>query len=213
MALEAQGQAARLSKPSWKDPRLLIGILLVLASVAGVVALVGNAGKTVPVYAAKDALVVGQKITPESFNIVHVQLGDVGGKYLNPEVVLGENSVAVRMVPKGELVARSSIGQTDALDRKPAPVTVSEPLPKEVVVGSYVDVWVALPDERNGFQAPVLMLPGAEVAALNVASGSLGSGKYMQIMVLVSDAQMPKFLGAVANKAKVSVVWNPGAAQ
>lgn len=213
MALEAQGQAARLSKPSWKDPRLLIGILLVLASVAGVVALVGNAGKTVPVYAAKDALVVGQKITPESFNIVQVQLGDVGGKYLNPEVVLGENSVAVRMVPKGELVARSSIGQTDALDRKPAPVTVSEPLPKEVVVGSYVDVWVALPDERNGFQAPVLMLPGAEVAALNVASGSLGSGKYMQIMVLVSDAQMPKFLGAVANKAKVSVVWNPGAAQ
>ncbi|POH74627.1 hypothetical protein [Arthrobacter glacialis] len=213
MALEAQGQAARLSKPSWKDPRLLIGILLVLASVAGVVALVGNAGKTVPVYAAKDALVVGQKITPESFNIVHVQLGDVGGKYLNPEVVLGENSVAVRMVPKGELVARSSIGQTDALDRKPAPVTVSEPLPKEVVVGSYVDVWVALPDERNGFQAPVLMLPGAEVAALNVASGSLGSGKYMQIMVLVSDAQMPKFLSAVANKAKVSVVWNPGAAQ
>lgn len=213
MALEAQGQSARLSKPSWKDPRLLIGILLVLASVAGVVALVGNAGKTVPVYAAKDALVVGQKITPESFNIVQVQLGDVGGKYLNPAMVLGENSVAVRMVPKGELVARSSIGRTDALDRKPAPVTITEPLPKEVVVGSHVDVWVALPDERNGFQAPVLMLPGAEVAALNVSTGSLGSGKYMQIMVLVSDAQMPKFLGAVANKAKVSVVWNPGASQ
>lgn len=213
MASEAQGQAARLAKPSWKDPRLLIGILLVLASVAGVVALVGSAGRTVPMYAAKDALVVGQKITPESFTIVQVQLGDVGGKYMNPQVVLGENSVAVRMVPKGELVARSSIGQTDALDRKPAPVTISEPLPKEVVVGSHVDVWVALPDERNGFQAPVLMLPGAEVAALNVAAGSLGSGKYMQIMVLVSDAQMPKFLGAVANKAKVSVVWNPGAAQ
>ncbi|MHA7269937.1 CpaB family protein [Arthrobacter sp. HLT1-20] len=213
MALEAQGQAARLSKPSWKDPRLLIGILLVLASVAGVVALVGNAGKTVPVYAAKDALVVGQKITPESFSIVQVQLGDVGGKYLNPAMVLGENSVAVRMVPKGELVALSSIGRTDALDRKPAPVTITEPLPKEVVVGSHVDVWVALPDERNGFQAPVLMLPGAEVAALNVSAGSLGSGKYMQIMVLVSDAQMPKLLGAVANKAKVSVVWNPGASQ
>ncbi|MEO8219386.1 MAG: hypothetical protein ABI563_01195 [Specibacter sp.] len=213
MASEAQGQAARLAKPSWKDPRLLIGILLVLASVAGVVALVGSAGRTVPMYAAKDALVVGQKITPESFTIVQVQLGDAGGKYMNPQVVLGENSVAVRMVPKGELVSRSSIGQTDALDRKPAPVTISEPLPKEVVVGSHVDVWVALPDERNGFQAPVLMLPGAEVAALNVAAGSLGSGKYMQIMVLVSDAQMPKFLGAVANKAKVSVVWNPGAAQ
>jgi hypothetical protein len=213
MAVEEHGSAPRLSKPSWKDPRLLIGILMVLASVAGVVALVGSAGKTVPMYVAKDALVVGQRLSNESFTIVQVQLGDVDGKYLDPQEGLAENSVAVRMVPKGELVSRSSVGQTDALDRKPVSVTVDEPLPKEVLVGTYVDVWVALPDERNGFQAPILMLPGAEVAALNVAASSLGSGKNTQLMVLVTDAQMPKFLGAVANKAKVAVVWNPGAAQ
>ncbi len=213
MAVEEHGPAPRLSKPSWKDPRLLIGVLMVLASVAGVVALVGSAGKTVPMYVAKDALVVGQRLSDDSFTIVQVQLGDVDGKYLDPQEGLAENSVAVRMVPKGELVSRSSVGQTDALDRKPVSVTVDEPLPKEVLVGTYVDVWVALPDERNGFQAPVLMLPGAEVAALNVAASSLGSGKNTQLMVLVTDAQMPKFLGAVANKAKVAVVWNPGAAQ
>lgn len=211
MAVDEYAPAPRMRKPSWKDPRLLIGILMVLASVAGVVALVGSAGKTVPMYAAKNALVVGQKITPESFTVVQVQLGEVGGKYMDPAEVLGDNSVAVRMVPKGELVSRSSIGQTDALDRKPVSVKVDEPLPKEVLVGTYVDVWVALPDERNGFQAPVLMLPGAEVAALNVANSSLGSGKNTQLMVLISDTQMPKFLGAVANQAKVSVVWNPGA--
>ena len=213
MAVEEHGSAPRLSKPSWKDPRLLIGILMVLASVAGVVALVGSAGKTVPMYVAKEALVVGQRLTADSFTIVQVQLGDVDGRYLDPQEGLAENSVAVRMVPKGELVSLSSIGQTDALDRKPVSVTVEEPLPKEVLVGTYVDVWVALPDERNGFQAPILMLPGAEVAALNVAASSLGSGKNTQLMVLVTDAQMPKFLGAVANKAKVAVVWNPGAAQ
>ena len=212
MAMEMPGQAPRLSKPSWKDPRLLIGILLVLASVAGVVALVGNAAKTVPMYVAKDALVVGQKITPDSFTIVEVQLGDVDGKYLDPADALDANAVAIRMVPKGELVSRSSIGRIDALNRKPAPVTITEPLPKEVVVGAYVDVWVALPDDRNGFAEPVLMLPGAEVASLASASGSLGSSKNTALMVLVSDAQMPKFLGAVANNAKVSVVWNPGAA-
>ncbi|MEV8181637.1 SAF domain-containing protein [Specibacter sp. NPDC078692] len=213
MAMETSGPAPRLSKPSWKDPRLLIGILLVLASVAGVVALVGNADSTVPMYAAKDALVVGQKITAESFTVVQVQLGDVDGKYLDPTDELDVNAVAVRMVPKGELVSRTSIGRIDALDRKPAPITITEPLPKEVVVGAYVDVWVALPDDRNGFVEPVLMLPGAEVASLSAASGTLGASKNMALMVLVTDAQMPKFLGAVANKAKVSVVWNPGAAQ
>lgn len=211
--METSGPAPRLSKPSWKDPRLLIGILLVLASVAGVVALVGNADSTVPMYAAKDALVVGQKITAESFTVVQVQLGDVDGKYLDPADELDVNAVAVRMVPKGELVSRTSIGRIDALDRKPAPISITEPLPKEVVVGAYVDVWVALPDDRNGFVEPVLMLPGAEVASLSAASGTLGASKNMALMVLVTDAQMPKFLGAVANKAKVSVVWNPGAAQ
>lgn len=213
MSSDGQGQAPRLTKPSWKDPRLLIGILLVLASVAGVVALVGNAGKTVPRYAARDALTVGQQVTAESFMIVQVQLGDVDSKYLSPKEALDENSVAIRMVPKGELVSRSSIGAVDALNRKPAPVTVEEPLPKEVVVGAHVDVWVSLPDDKNGFRPPVLMLPSAEVAALNMASSSLGSGRNTQLMVLVTDAQMPEFLGAVANKAKVSVVWNPGAAR
>ncbi|MHA7175523.1 SAF domain-containing protein [Arthrobacter sp. Sr24] len=212
MAMETSGPAPRLSKPSWKDPRLLIGILLVLASVAGVVALVGNAERTVPMYAARDALVVGQKITADSFTIVQVQLGDVDGKYLDPADELETNAVAIRMVPKGELVSRTSIGRIDVLDRKPAPITITEPLPKEVVVGAYVDVWVALPDDRNGFLEPVLMLPGAEVASLSSATGSLGASQNMALMVLVTDAQMPKFLGAVANKAKVSVVWNPGAA-
>lgn len=213
MVLDSRGPAPRLAKPSWKDPRLLIGILMVLASVAGVVALVGSAGRTVPVLVAKQALVVGQTVDADSFRVVQVQLGEVHDQYLDPGEALEENTVVVRMVPKDELVPRSSIGHTDALDRKPVSVSVDEPLPKEVVVGTHVDVWVSLPDERNGFQAPVLMLPGAEVAALNVAATSLGSGKNMQVMVLVTDDQMPKFLGAVANKAKVSVVWNPGAAR
>ncbi|RAN79287.1 hypothetical protein B5P43_15340 [Bacillus sp. SRB_336] len=208
--MDAQGRAPRLGKPSWKDPRFFVGILLVLASVAGVVALVGGADRTVPAYVAKDALVVGQTITRDSFDIVQVRLGDLEAKYLDPGGALPGHAVAVRMVPRGELVPASSIGGTDALDRKTASVSVTEPLPKEVVAGSHVDVWVALPDERNGYREPVLMLPGAEVAAVNDATTSLGSGKSTQLMVLVTDVQMPKFLGAVANKAKVSVVWNPG---
>jgi hypothetical protein len=32
-------------------------------------------------------------------------------------------------------------------------------------------------------------------------------------MVLVEDKQMPALLGAQANEAKISVVWNPGGAR
>lgn len=211
MTMGGQRQAPRLAKPSWKDPRLLIGILLVLASVAGVVALVDSAGTSVPMYVAKDALTVGQKITPDDLTIVKVQLGDVDGRYLSPRDALDTNAVAVRMVPQGELVSRSSIGRVDALNRKPASVTLEEALPPDIVVGARVDVWVSLPDDRNGFKPPTLMLPGVEVAGLNAASSSLGGSRNTQLLVLVTDSQMPGFLGAVANKAKVSVVWNPGA--
>ncbi len=40
-------------------------------------------------------------------------------------------------------------------------------------------------------------------------SSALGAAKTTVVMVLVTDEQMPKLLGAQANKAKVSVVWNP----
>ncbi len=54
---------ARLKRPSWKDPRLLVGLLLVLASVAGVVFLVGSADRTTEVYAARDGIAVGETLT------------------------------------------------------------------------------------------------------------------------------------------------------
>ena len=80
------------------------------------------------------------------------------------------------------------------------------------MAGSRVDVWVALPDTRNGFSEPTLLLPGAEIAQVTTGSTALGSTRSTVVMVLVPDEQMPKLLGAQANKAKISVVWNPGGA-
>lgn len=205
--------AARLKKPSWKDPRLLVGVLLVLASVASVVAVVASADKTTEVYAAREALAVGQPVTEESLVRVKVRLGDLDGAYFRAVDALPEHQVAVRMVGKGELVARSSLGVVDALDRKPAGLSIEDALPKEVAVGSRVDVWVSLPDAKNGYAEPQLMLPGAEVASLTPGSMALGASRTTQLHVLVSDAQMPKLLGALANKAKVAVVWNPAGGQ
>jgi hypothetical protein len=205
--------AARLKKPSWKDPRLLVGILLVLASVAAVIALVGGADRTSDVYAARDTIVVGQKITPDALVVVRVRLGDLEGAYWPLADTLPPDQVAVRMVPKGELLARSNVGKADALGRKPAALTIDEALPKEAVVGSRVDVWVSLPDAANGYAAPKLLLPGAEISELTPGSTALGGTRSTLLHVLVTDAQMPQLLGALANKAKVAVVWNPAGGQ
>ncbi|MET1021993.1 MAG: hypothetical protein ABWX69_07325 [Arthrobacter sp.] len=203
---------ARLKKPSWKDPKLLVGVLLVLASVVGVIALVGAADQTAEAYTAREAIAVGEKLTVDKLNRVKVRLGDVEQHYLTPATGLADGLVAAQRIGKDQLVPRDSFGQLDSLDRKPVAVTIDDVLPPQAVAGSRVDVWVALPDTRNGFSQPSLLLPGAEIAQITPGSTALGSARSTVVMVLVADEQMPKLLGAQANKAKISVVWNPGGA-
>lgn len=205
-----EGGGARLKKPSWKDPRLLVGVLLVLASTAGVVSLVAAADRTTEAFAASEPIAVGEKLTPEKLHRVNVRLGDVEGNYLTPEEGLSEGLVAIQRIGKDQLLPRESFGQPDALARKPVAVTVDEALPPQAVAGSRVDVWVALPDNRNGFSEPALLLRGAEIAQLTPGSNALGAQRSTVVMVLVPDGQMPRLLGAQANKARISVVWNPG---
>lgn len=212
MSANASATSARLKKPSWKDPRLLVGILLVLASVAGVIALVGAADRTIQVYVAREGIAVGQKLDKDDLSIVKVRLDDVEASYVTVEAGLPEGKVAVQRIAKNQLLPKESIGEADALDRKPVAVTVEDSLPAQAVPGSRVDVWVSLPDAQNGFTEPRLLLPGAEIAQVTEGSSALGASKETVVLVLVTDEQMPKLLGAQANKAKVAVVWNPSGA-
>lgn len=202
--------AARLRRPSWKDPRLLAGILLVLVSVAGVVLLVGSADRTTEVFAARDGIAVGEKLTQDNVVRAKVRLGDTEGQYITAESGLPDGVVAVQRIGKDQLVPRASLGSVDELDRKPVALTIEEALPAQAVAGARVDVWVAQPDDRNGFSEPKLLLSGAEIAEVTAGSTALGSSKTTVLMVLVEDARMPALLGAQANEAKISVVWNPG---
>ncbi|WP_120520094.1 SAF domain-containing protein [Arthrobacter celericrescens] len=201
--------AARLRKPSWKDPRLLVGILLVLASVAGVISLVGAADRTVQVYVAREGIAVGQKVSKDDLSVTKVRLDDVEAGYVTVESGVPEGKVAIQRIARNQLLPKESLGDADALDRKPVAVTVEDSLPAQAVPGSRVDVWVSLPDARNGFAEPRLLLPGAEIAQVTEGSSALGASKQTVVLVLVTDEQMPKLLGAQANKAKVAVVWNP----
>jgi hypothetical protein len=210
MVPDSSATAARLRRPSWKDPRLLVGVLLVLVSVAGVVLLVGSADRTTEVFAARDGIAVGERLTADNVVRAKVRLGETEQQYITAESGLPEGVVAVQRIGKDQLVPRASLGIVDELDRKPVALTIGETLPAQAVAGARVDVWVAQPDARNGFSEPKLLLPGAEIAEVTSGSTALGSSKTTVLMVLVEDGQMPALLGAQANEAKISVVWNPG---
>lgn len=198
----------RLRKPSWKDPRLLLGILLVLASIAGVVSLVRAAETSIVVYAAKDDIPVGQPVGLDQLVPVEVRLGATAARYLT-EGNLPSGRVAVQRTSKGDLVPVSSLGSNDVLHRSPVAIILQEPLPTEAVAGARADIWIALPDGRNGFGEPRLLIPAAEIAHVQSAASGLGGPRETVVHVLVDPDKLPQLLGAQANKAKVSVVWNP----
>lgn len=199
-----------MKRPSWKDPRLIIGLLLVFVSIAAVVAIVEGADRTIKVYAAKERIDVGQHVTAKDLVAVPVQLGDVRNEYVAASGGVPGNSYAQRLVNEGELLAASALGQADELERKPVGITVDEALPDEAKVGSRVDVWVSAPLEDGSFSDPELLLPGAEISEITNSSSALGSSTTTELHVLVHDEKMPELLGALSNDANLAVVWNPG---
>lgn len=208
MASLSRAEGGRLRRPSWKDPRLLVGVLLVLLSIAGVVALVRSAETRTMVYAAREDIGVGETVGSDDLIGVEVQLGDVERRYVS-EASEAAGRVAVQRIPKGDLVPMSSLGSADRLGRRPVSVNVTDVLPTAIVAGARVDVWVGLPDGRNGYAEPKLLVPAAEVAHVETSSSALGGQRETVVHVLVDPQQLPALLGAQANKAKVSVVWNP----
>ncbi|MHA7281674.1 SAF domain-containing protein [Arthrobacter sp. TMS2-4] len=209
--VQLPSEAPRLRKPSWKDPRLLIGLLLVLASTAGVIALLESQNTTTQVYSAREDLPVGSKLTEEDLVAVPVRLGDASGAYLPVADGIPDGAVATRLVTRGELVPVTAVGRTDGLDRKPVGLTVEDPLPSGTAAGDRVDVWVSLRTDTNSYEEPRLLLEAAEVAELTVGESALGASSSTLVQVLVDDDAMPELLGALSNDARIAVVLNPGA--
>lgn len=204
------GDAERLKKPSWRDPRLLVGLLLVLASTAGVIALMGSADRTTGVYAAKSDIAVGSILAPDDFDVVPVRLGDLESSYVLAADGLPESPIATRLIKQGELVPRGTVGTADELDRKPVGLSVTDPLPTGTAAGARVDVWVSLRGQGTAFEEPVLLLEAAEVSEITVNESALGANSSTLVHVLVEDQAMPALLDALSNEAAIAVVLNPG---
>lgn len=224
--------AARLRAPSWRDPRLVVGLLLVLASVLVGARVVSAADSTVPVWVAARTLVPGQEITAADVRAVRVHLEGGAGGYLSAREEPPQGAVALRQVTSGDLVPRSAVGSASALTTRPVGLPVTGPLPSGLVAGALVDVWVTPAPARPG--APALAAPASTSAAASGAGGAqdasgphqLATGAVVQevvteggsfatgrgglVQVELPPAQLQQALQALAAEATVSLVLVPG---
>lgn len=188
------------------DPRLAIGLGLVVASVAGVLAIVSAADETVAVYAAAGSLAPGDRIVADDLDTRHVRLDDADALYLVPGDVPAAGLVMTRSVAEGELVPASAIGSVDGLRVTSVVLEVGGALAASVQPTSLVDVWAARELEGGGFGPPSAIVSAATVVRLLESDSIVSGGGTTGIEVLVPKSKLARVLEAVANGDAISIV-------
>jgi hypothetical protein len=193
-------------KRFWFDPRLAIGLVLIVASVAGVLGIVSSADTSVSVLAARDSLAPGDRIDDDDLIATSVRISGAGDLYLLPGDMPEGGLIVTKAVAEGELVPTSAVGSTAATRFASIVVAVNGQLPGAVKSGATVDLWAARKAELSSFGAPSVIVSGATVVRIIESEGLVASGDVTTLEVLVPRTRIARVLEAIANADALSVV-------
>jgi hypothetical protein len=206
-----------LRAPSWRDSRLLVGLLLVLVSTVRGSVVVARADDRVPVYAAKGVLAPGQKLTEADVVRVDVLLGDGAAGYLPADRPLGADTWSLRALRPGELIPVYGVGSATAVDVQQVALLVDATSAAALTAGSVVDVYVNRPKEGASvglptYVGPELALEGVSVVRVAGEDGVLGgSAQTRAVHVMVPRDSVREVVADVDLGARITLVPVPGA--
>ncbi|HEU5222260.1 MAG TPA: hypothetical protein VFU07_01090 [Candidatus Lumbricidophila sp.] len=187
------------------DLRLVIGLVLVAASVAGVWGLVSGFDRSERRLVARETLVPGSTVHLDDFVTASVRLGSSAAEYLAPTDVPAAGLLVVRTVGAGEVVPAASVTATEQADVATVVVPIASKLPSAVKPGALVDIWAAAPTEGGGVAAPAVLVAGAEVAKLADDQGMVVRGGTSVELVVPRD-RVGGVLQALALESVISLV-------
>lgn len=209
--------ALRLRRPGWRNPRLLVGLVLLFGSIALVSRVVAEAGHLRTVYTARTALPPGTALTVDVLQVARVRVEGTDAGYLDADSPLPTGAVLIRTVGAGELIPTAAIGSAADLTVRPVVIPLDGAPPTGLSAGGRADIWAAAPylnAGRTGFRAPDRIAAEVEVFAVSAPGTGLESGRSGSLQVLVPEATLPELLDALANGARLSVLpvlGSPGA--
>jgi hypothetical protein len=204
-AEERSPSAIRLRRPGWRDPRLLIGLMLVAFAVALGSWAVTAAGRTIPVLAAPGPLVPGDALDFDDLVVREVRLAEAESRYLKPgDTEHDDPLIVVRTIGAGELVPVDAVASREELDLRSVALTPARALSAGVVPGAVVDLWlVPAPRTEAEPQQLASALTVAQVAERTTAFNGTGDST---VYVLVPVDQLAEVLGALATDGSVEIV-------
>ena len=204
----------RVRPPRWLDLRLVLGVLLVLASVLLGARVVSAADATVPVWAVAGDLAAGTELSTDDLVAVDVRLDSAAGAYLATST-RPEGRTLSRAVRAGELLPRSALEEPAELVQVALPVQAGY-VPPSLSRGQLVDVY-AMADPAAGAmgeadgsvtavveEAPVQALSGRSDGVLSTPTTTV------QVVVAVPVDEAADVLAAIGGRPLVVVVHGSG---
>lgn len=187
----------------WGDVRFLIGIVLVILSIAGVWFVVSSSGRTTPVLQANRTIAQGEALASSDFQVVEVGLGSLTDAYLAPQDLEG-GEVAARTLADGELVPAAAVADADSVRTTTIVIESSTGIPAEVGTGTVVELWHAPPLE-DGHDTPRILVADVIVASVVESEGMLASDG-TSVEVVIDRADVADVLAAITGGSVLSVV-------
>lgn len=214
-----RGKAERAPGERWKapglrDPRLLIGVLLVALSITGVVATVRAMDTTVPLYVAAREIGAGEKLDATSVRVVNAKLDGETLDYLGPGRGLPADGAAQRALRAGQLIAADDLAVKDPGDRRLMRITVEGQPPAGVEAGGRADLYASRTDvgaASDASRAPSLVLEGAEVAKVAAVPAALGGSEATSVQLLVPSGKVADVVAVLGRGFRLDVVEHPAA--
>jgi hypothetical protein len=201
--------AARAPGRSWRDPRLVVGVVIVAVSVLLGARLLASADDTVAVWSVAADLPAGSVLSAADLEQVHLRFGtpEVAGRYLPADTALPAGSVLTREVVAGELLPRAAVGSGEQPDLAEVPLAVAaEAVPTTLRAGEVVDVWVTPAGLAGQVPRAVQVLERVRVVAVPRSSSALGPSATRQVVVGLEAADETRLATALARLADGTVV-------
>ncbi|MGH3098756.1 MAG: SAF domain-containing protein [Streptosporangiales bacterium] len=193
------GVATRVRGPRWRDPRLLVGVLLVLVSVVVGARLFASGDDTTRVWVAARDLDVGRVLAADDLERANVRLLDTAARYVS-----GSSQpvgyVLTRAVGAGELLPKAAlVAPGKAAERRMVTVPVHRGhLPPNLRGGERVDVFGTPSPKGTHAAEPRLVVSGAVVSNVDQRGSGLGAGgSEVGVVLAVVPEAVPELIGAI----------------
>lgn len=205
MSTLAAHDRGRAPRSRWFDVRLAVGVVLIGASIAGVMLIVGSSDDSVTVYSSDRTLSAGDTVSAGDLVETRVRLGESASHYLRPGDI-DDGVVVARTVGKGELVPLSAIGSLEGSSSAAIVVSVAGILPRSVREGSVVDLWAAGGDREDESGSPTVVASGVTVVRVSEADGMIAGSQTQSVEVLVSRDRIARILESKAAGASLALI-------